>query len=187
MGHNIVPYAYGISHTRMGQYTHMGQNSIKRASGMEIQQLVKPLVSNVQVTAWNSSAWIPVVSNVRVAAWNPSDCGETFCIKRPSSCMGLQRLLKLLVSNMQVAGISALKMFDMKRNNVAAIPYARVMSCEYGWWRRALSFEFRGLMHCRYFSSVLTLITKVCKVACLQYAELCFNTKEVLATKISFL
>ena len=26
MGHNIVPYAYGISHTRMGQYTHMGQN-----------------------------------------------------------------------------------------------------------------------------------------------------------------
>ena len=27
MGHNIVPYAYGTSHTRMGQYTHMGQNS----------------------------------------------------------------------------------------------------------------------------------------------------------------
>ena len=28
MGHNIGPYAYGISHTRMGQYTHMGQNNI---------------------------------------------------------------------------------------------------------------------------------------------------------------
>ena len=27
MGHNIGPYAYGISHTRMGQYTHMGQNN----------------------------------------------------------------------------------------------------------------------------------------------------------------
>ena len=27
MRHNIVPYAYGISHTRMGQYTHMGQNT----------------------------------------------------------------------------------------------------------------------------------------------------------------
>ena len=26
MGHNIGPYAYGISHTRMGQYTHTGQN-----------------------------------------------------------------------------------------------------------------------------------------------------------------
>ena len=34
MGHDIVPYAYGISHTRMGrpisihldQYTHMGEN-----------------------------------------------------------------------------------------------------------------------------------------------------------------
>ena len=26
MGHNIGPYAYGISHTRIGQYTHMGQN-----------------------------------------------------------------------------------------------------------------------------------------------------------------
>ena len=22
-----IPYAYGTSHTRMGQYTHMGQNS----------------------------------------------------------------------------------------------------------------------------------------------------------------
>ena len=29
MGHNIGPYAYGTSHTRMGQYTHMGQNSNK--------------------------------------------------------------------------------------------------------------------------------------------------------------
>ena len=27
MGHNIGPYVYGISHTRMGQYTHMGQNT----------------------------------------------------------------------------------------------------------------------------------------------------------------
>ena len=29
MGHNIVPYAYGISHMRMGKYMHMGQNSNK--------------------------------------------------------------------------------------------------------------------------------------------------------------
>ena len=37
MGQNVVPYAYGrpirvcvygTSHTRIGQYTHMGQNSI---------------------------------------------------------------------------------------------------------------------------------------------------------------
>ena len=91
---------------------------------------MKPLVSNVQVDTWNSSAWKPVVSNVRVAARNPSYCGETFYIKRSSSRMGSQRLLKLLVSNIQVAGIPALKMFDMKRNKVAAIPYAHVMSRE---------------------------------------------------------
>ena len=36
MGHNIVPYAYGISHTRMGQYTHMGQNTPKTWMTLEI-------------------------------------------------------------------------------------------------------------------------------------------------------
>ena len=47
MGHNIVPYAYGTSHTRMGQYTHMGQNTaiynhVQTTEIMHVDKHLKP-------------------------------------------------------------------------------------------------------------------------------------------------
>ena len=44
-GHNIEPYAYGTSHTRMGRYTHMGQNT---AIVSEFQILLTRMVNSYE-------------------------------------------------------------------------------------------------------------------------------------------